>query len=150
MLSSRSRSAMVPPAPSPALRAPSPRGAREIAVASLMFLEDCTRTGPCNLRYLRAIFEGTVRFAVQPSNEPRGSSCNLRPARGRPWRNCLGRVVPGTHLDGIAGLVGSIARQEWLRNGCFELQSQKLSRAWHRFSVYAISKRSALIDVYPT
>ena len=104
-----------------------------------------------SLRFrLRAMSESKrVRFDVQPSNQPLGSSCNLRPTCGRQWRNCLGRVVPGTHL-GSGGLVGSIARQEWLRNGCFELQSQKLSRAWHRFSVCATAKRSDSSAVCPT
>jgi hypothetical protein len=32
----------------------------------------------CNLRYLRAFFEATVRFAVQPSNESLASLGNLR------------------------------------------------------------------------
>ena len=104
----------------------------------------------CNLRYLRAIFEASVRFAAQPSNEPVASSCNLRPARGRPWRNCPGRVVPGAHLNGVAGLVGSIARHEWPRNAYFGYQSQKLKIAWHRSSVCATAKSSDLSEAYPT
>jgi hypothetical protein len=40
-------------------------------------------------------------------------------------------------------------RQEWLRNGCFGLQSQKLSRAWHRFSVCATPIRSDSSAVCP-